>query len=388
MREFFDHLWDAWNLSDDWQHFAVWTLALASIILMAYVLGWIIRVVIGSFIARVAAKTQNAWDDFLFEKRFFHKLGNFLPSIVGYFLLLSVVTPDANVFPVVRKLILLWICVSGTTFADQFVTNVEKGFLSIVGDKRIPIRSYVQVVKLFLFLVSGILIFSIVLDQNPLGILTGLGAMTAVLLLVFKDSLLGLVASLQLNSNNLVQIGDWIEFPGSTIDGEVIDIALSVVKIKAGDNTVYSLPTYNLVSTPFKNWRNVKEVGARRLKLSFPVDALSLAPVSAAQEKKLRSGGYWKVPEGREFVTNLEAFRFWAQDFLEGHGDVHPDLTRLVKIGDPSGRGVPVEMVFYTRLTGFPDFEHLHSHLVCLYLAALGTFGLRVFQEPVGTLRG
>ncbi len=235
---------------------------------------------------------------------------------------------------------------------------------------------------------SGILVFSVILDQNPLGILTGLGALTAVLLLVFKDSLLGFVASLQLNTNNLVRVGDWIEIPGQNIDGEVIDIALSIVKIRSGDNTVYSLPTYSLVSAAFKNWRNVKEIGARRLKLSFPVDGLTLAPVTAAQEKKLRAAGYWKVPAGRLFVTNLEAFRFWSQDFLEGHGDVHPELVRLVKIGDSVGRGLPLEMVFYTRLTTYPDFEHLHSHLICVYLAALPTFGLRVFQEPVGVMKG
>ena len=387
MREFFDHLWDAWNLDDNWQHFAVWTLALTSIILIAYVLGWVIRAVIGTFIARVAAKTETEWDDYLFEKQFFHRLGTFLPSIVGYFLFMGLVTPDTNVFPIVKKLILLWICVSGTAFVDQFVTNVEKGFLHIIGDKRVPIRSYIQVAKLFLFLVAGILIFSVILEQNPLGILTGLGALTAVLLLVFKDSLLGLVASLQLNSNDLVQIGDWIEFPGQNIDGEVIDIALSVVKVRSGDNTVYSLPTYNLVSTPFKNWRNVKEVGARRLKIAFPVDALTLAPVSPVLEKALRDAGHWKVPEDLPDVTNAEAFRFWAQDYLETHASVHPGQVRVVKIGDPTGRGLPVEMVFYTQLTGYPDWEHLHSRLLCHFLATLPAFGLRVFQEPVGVLK-
>ena len=388
MREFFDHLWDLWALDDNWQHFAVWTLAITSIVVIAYVLGWIIRAVIGQFIARIAAKTETEWDDYLFEKKFFHRLGTFLPSIVGYLLFVSLVTPDANVFPIVKKIILLWICVSGTAFADQFITNVEKGFLNIVGDKRIPIRSYVQVVKLFLFLVAGILIFSVILDQNPLGILTGLGALTAVLLLVFKDALLGLTASLQLNSNNLVQIGDWIEFPGSGIDGEVIDIALSVVKIKSGDNTVYSLPTYNLVSTAFKNWRNVKDVGARRLKLAFPVDALGLAPVSPSLEKELRAAGLWMVPADLTEVTNLEAFRFWASDYLDSHADVHLGQARVVKLGDPVGRGIPIEMVFYSKVTGYPDFELLRSRLYCHYLAQLSAFGLRTFQEPVGVLKG
>lgn len=400
MNDFVTHLNTLWKLDDllnlggDWQNLAVWGTALLSIAVLSFVLGWLVRAVIGGLIARIAARTETLWDDYLFEKKFFARLGIFLPAVANYFLFTGLVTPgqphslDNDLFVLVSKAILLWVCISGTAFTSQFVKNVEQGFLHIVGDKRVPIRSYVQVVKLFLFLVSAILIVAVILDQNPLGILTGLGALTAVLLLVFKDALLGLVASLQLNSNNMVQVGDWIEFPGSNIDGEVIDIALSVVKIKAGDNTVYSMPTYNLVSLPFKNWRNVSEVGARRVKISFPVDGLGLALVTSADQKKLADEGYWKISEGREMVTNLEAFRVWAQGFLEDHADVHPGLVRLVKIGDPMGRGVPVEMVFYTRLTGFPDYEHLHSHLVCIFLAALTKFGLTVFQEPVGILKG
>lgn len=387
MREFFNALWDSWNLGDEWQHLASWALALASIVVMSYVLGWLVRRVIGTVIARGAAKTQNQWDDFLFNKKFFHRLGNFLPATLSYFLFTSLVTPDPSVYPVLKKLILLLICFSGTAFVDQLLSNAEKGFLVILGDKRVPIRSYIQVAKIFLFLVSGILIFSVLLDQNPLGILTGLGALTAVLLLVFKDSLLGFVASLQVNTNNLVQLGDWIEFPAQNIDGEVIDIALSVVKIRSGDNTVYSLPTYNLVSMPFKNWRNVKDIGARRVKLGFSVDLLGLAVVSSSQQDRLKTLGLWKVPEALTDVTNVEAFRFWAQNYLEQQDEVHPDQVRVVKLGDPSGRGLPFELVFYTRLTGYPDWEHLRSRVLCHALATLGAFGLRAFQEPVGVMK-
>lgn len=380
MREFFDHLWDAWNFDDGWQLVAVWGLALASTLILAYVLGWLIKGVLGGAIRRVAAHTQNRWDDYLLDKRFFTWLGRLVPSVVGYFLLISLVTPDTVVVPLTRRLFQLWICVTATGFANQVIGNFERGFLAIQGDRRVPIRSYVQVVKILLFLVSGILIVAIVLDQNPIGILTGLGALTAVLLLVFRDSLLGLVASWQLNSNDLVQIGDWIEIPGQNIDGEIIDIALSVVRIRAGDNTIYSLPTYSLVSSTFKNWRNVAQVGARRLKLVLSLDAHTVGALDPERRQSLDEAGLWKAPPGRTELTNLEAFRDWAQAYLDSHGDVHPDLVRLVKFGDLTGRGVPVEAVFYTRLTGYPDFEHLRSRLLCALLAALPAFGLRVFQ--------
>jgi miniconductance mechanosensitive channel len=155
MREIFDSLWDAWRLDDNWQHFAVWVLAVVSIVVMSYIVGWVVRAVIGTFIARVAAKTENQWDDFLFNKQFFHKLGNFLPAVASYFLFVSLVTPDPSVFPVIKKIILLLICVAGTSFVDQLISNAEKGFLGILGDKKIPIRSYVQVAKIFLFLVAA-----------------------------------------------------------------------------------------------------------------------------------------------------------------------------------------------------------------------------------------
>jgi miniconductance mechanosensitive channel len=143
------------------------------------------------------------------------------------------------------------------------------------------------------------------------------------------------------------------------------------------------MPTYNLVSTTFKNWRNVNEAGARRIRLSFPLDALTLSLVDPAVKKTLERGGRWKVPDSRDPVTNLEAFRFWAQDFLETHGDVHTDFARVVRLGDPAGRGLPVEMLFYTRLTGYPAWENLRSHLLSVVLTVLPEFGLRVYQDGV-----
>jgi miniconductance mechanosensitive channel len=159
-----------------------------------------------------------------------------------------------------------------------------------------------------------------------------------------------------------------------------------VVKVKGGDNTVYSMPTYNLVSVPFKNWRNVKESGARRLRLAFPVDTLSLAMLTAAQKEALRAEGLWRVPDGQAQVTNLEAYRYWAQSYLDSHAAVHTASARLVKIGDPTGRGIPVEMVFHSKVVASPDWELLRSQLYCHYLAVLPVFGLRVFQEPVGAV--
>ncbi len=386
MKEFFHELYRGWGLDSQWQHLFSWTAAFVSVFVLSYALGWLIKGVIGGLIRRLAARTETAWDDFILDKKFFAWLGRLVPSVLAYFLLVSFVTADDTVFPVARKLVVLWICVTATGFLNQLVANFEHGFVQIMAHRKIPVRSYTQVVRILLFMVSGILVIAEMIDQNPVGVLTGLGAATAVLLLVFRDSLLGLVASLQLNANKLVQIGDWIEVPGQNIDGEIIDIALSVVRIKSGDNTIFSMPTYNLVSTTFKNWRNVNEAGARRLKLSFPVDAQTLAMMAVADQTRLVKAGLWKVPADRDGVTNLEAFRFWAQEFLDTHGDIHPDFSRVVKLGDPTGRGLPIEMIFYTRLTGYPDWENLHSHLLSVALTVLPAFGLRVYQD--GLMRG
>ncbi|MEI8094344.1 MAG: mechanosensitive ion channel family protein [Spirochaetales bacterium] len=390
-----NQLWkfdDLFSFGDHWESLAVWATALVAVGVLAYALGWIVRAVIGGLIAGLARKTETKWDDYLFDKKFFHRLGNLIPSVASYFLFLSIVAPgkvgtlDGALYPLVTKVLLLWICWAATSFFVQLSTNWERGYREVRGVRQIPMRSYVQVVQLFVYMLGGVLAVSVVLDQNPLGILGGLGAMTAVLLLVFKDTLLGLVASLQVSSNKLVQVGDRVEFPSLNIEGEVVDIALSVVKIKSGDNTVYSMPTYNLVSLPFKNWSHVADVGARRLKLAFPVDALTIAPLASGQEKALRTTGLWKVPEDLKGVSNAEAFRFWCQDYLDGHAQVHKGEARLVKLGQPVGRGLPFEMVFYTQLTTYPDWEHLSSRLLSQFLATLPEFGLRVFQEPVGVV--
>lgn len=396
MQDFLNNLNKLWNIDEllaapqQWQQVGAWGISLGVTVAVAVALGWIVRIIIGGLIGRLTGKTKTLWDDYLFDKRFFSHLGRFLPAVAGYFLFQAIFATGEEkslaeaLFKLGSRLMLLWICWSGFSFLSTLVDNVERGFLEINGDKRVPVRSYVQVAKLLLGLVACILVVAVLLDQNPLGILTGLGALTAVLLLVFKDALLGLTASLQLNSNNIVQVGDWIEFPGSNVEGEVIEIALSVVKVKAGDNTVFSLPTYNLVSVPFKNWRNVKDSGARRIKLALALDALSLAPVEPAREAELRRTGRWRVPAELGPATNLEAFRHWAQDYLAEQGAAYAGQPCLAKIGDPAGRGVPVEMVFYSTVTAYPDWELLRSRLYCHFLAALPDFGLRLFQEPVG----
>ena len=386
MRAYFHQLYLDWAAPAGFDVFFAWVTTLVLLVVSSYVLGRLIQVVLAGAIHRVVKKTSNEWDDYLLNKKFFQRLASALPTVTGYFLLKIFLEPDPVVFPLVLKTLLLLMCVTFSAFVDQVITNVEQGVLALRDKNRIPIRSYVQVAKILLFLVAGILAISIVLDQNPLIILSGIGALTAVLLLVFRDSILGFVASLQLGSNDLVQVGDVIEIPGQGIDGEVIDIALSVVKIRSGDNTIFSLPTYQLVSAPFKNWRHVTERGARRVKLAFPVDSHSLGPVKTSLQKALQKQGLWAVPPGRSDMTNLEAFRYWAQQTLETHNDLVADMARVVRIGDPVGRGVPVEMVFYTKLTNYPDWEHLHSHLLCLFLARLDDFGLTVFQEASGTL--
>ncbi len=381
MLNYFGTLYQSWTAPAGFQTLFSWTATLVLLVVSSYLLSWLIQGALAGTIHRLVRKTATEWDDYLLNRKFFQRLATALPTVTGYFLLKLFLVPDAVIFPLILKILLLLMCVTFTAFLDQVLSNVEQGVLALREKSRIPIRSYIQVAKLLVFLFAGILIISIILDQNPLIILSGIGALTAVLLLVFRDSILGFVASLQLGSNDLVKVGDYIEIPSQGIDGEVIDIALSIVKIRSGDNTIFSLPTYQLVSAPFKNWRHVAERGARRVKLAFPVDSRGLAPVTPARKKALEKAGLWRVPPEFSDITNLEAFRFWAQNSLETHEELVDDMARVVRIGDPVGRGVPVEMVFYTRLTKYPDWEHLHSHLVCLFLATLSEFGLSVFQE-------
>lgn len=269
-----------------------------------------------------------------------------------------------------------------------------------------PIKGYIQVAKIILFGASAILIVAALMEQSPLLLLSGLGAMAAVLMLVFKDTILSLVASVQLTSNDMLRVGDWIEAPQFEADGDVIDIALHTVKVQNFDKTITTIPTYRLISDPFRNWRGMSESGGRRIKRSIFLDQGSVRFLSATQrgelarfsqlrdyiEAKGREIEKWNLRLGEEGedpvnhreLTNIGTFRAYVEAYVAGHPGIHPDMTLLVRQLPPGPEGLPIEIYCFTNTVSWADYEAIQADIFDHLLAILPRFGLRLFQKPTG----
>ncbi|WP_144097357.1 mechanosensitive ion channel family protein [Croceicoccus sediminis] len=269
-----------------------------------------------------------------------------------------------------------------------------------------PIKGYVQVVKIVVFGGAAILAIAVLMEESPLLLLSGLGAMAAVLMLVFKDTILSLVASVQLSSNDMLRVGDWIEMPQLNADGDVIDIALHTVKVQNWDKTITTIPTHRLISESYRNWRGMKEAGGRRIKRSMFLDQNAIRFLSddelatvrrfrlldsylARKDEELRDWNAKALREGCDRVnarriTNIGTFRAYVIAYIKAHPHIRDDMTMLVRQLPPTPQGLPLEIYCFTATTVWNDYEAIQSDLFDHLLAILPEFGLRIYQEPSG----
>ena len=269
-----------------------------------------------------------------------------------------------------------------------------------------PIKGYIQLGKLIIALGAVIMVIATLMEQSPLLLLSGLGAMAAVLLLVFKDTILSLVASVQLTSNDMLRVGDWIEMPQLNADGDVIDIALHTVKVQNWDKTITTIPTHRLISESFKNWRGMSESGGRRIKRSLMLDQnctkfldpaeidqlrrfALLKPYLARKDEEIAAWNAEKLQSGSDQVnarkvTNLGTFRAYVFAYLKAHELIHKDMTLLVRQLSPGAQGLPLEVYCFTSTTDWDEYEAIQADLFDHFLAILPEFGLQIFQDPSG----
>ncbi|MEN0108126.1 MAG: mechanosensitive ion channel family protein [Pseudomonas sp.] len=269
-----------------------------------------------------------------------------------------------------------------------------------------PVKGFIQVLKIAIYLVATVLVIATLVDRSPLILLSGLGAMAAVLILVFQDTLLSLVASVQISSNDVIRVGDWIEMPQLNADGDVIDIALHTVKVQNWDKTITTIPTKRFITDSFKNWRGMREAGGRRIKRSLHLDQNSvhflspeeiehlrqfklLAPYLKSKESELMSWNSQleepqRVAVNTRRVTNIGTFRAYVENYLRQHSGIRQDMTLLVRQLSPLADGLPLELYCFTNTTAWVPYEAIQSDIFDHMLAILPEFGLRVFQHPSG----
>lgn len=271
---------------------------------------------------------------------------------------------------------------------------------------QLPLNGIFQTIKLVASIAVGIFIVSLLIGRSPVILLSGLGAMTAVLMLIFKDPILGLVAGIQLSANNMLKLGDWLEMPKYNADGAVIDVGLTTVKVRNWDNTITTVPTYALISDSFKNWRAMSESGGRRIKRSINIDVTSINFISEAEMKKLARSRLLanyileKSREVEEFnqahdldlstalngrrLTNIGTFRAYLEMFLRNHTNIRQDMTIMVRQMAPTEDGVPIEIYAFTNTVVWVEYESIQSDIFDHIFAVVPEFGLRLHQSPSG----
>lgn len=374
------------------------------LILLCFLADLISRRVIVNAISQFVKKSKNEWDDVLLNRRVINRLAHLAPALVLHFSVNLVFSKYPQWVNFVETLIYLYITFIVLLVLVSLSQSLHEIYLQREISKTRPIKGYIQLINIFLYFIAAIIIISLITGNSPGRLLAGLGALAAVLLLVFKDTILGLVASVQLSANNMVRIGDWIEMPSRKADGTILEITLNTVKVQNWDKTIATIPTYAMVSESFTNWRGMEESGGRRIKRAINIDMSSVkfcTPEMIEKFKKIhRLKNYItdKLEELELFnkenqidnsvlvngrrLTNLGVFRKYVEEYLKHHPKIHQDMTFLVRQLQPNEKGMPIEIYVFSKDQAWANFESIQADLFDHILAILPEFELRVFQNP------
>lgn len=378
---------------------------LAILVLIAMTLHWIARRVILRLVTRLTARSKNHWDDILVEHHVFSRAAHIAPALVIYAGAHFLALPDPRT-DYVQNLALAYIALISLTVITALLNAANEIYRTYPFSKGRNIKGVIQMVQIVAWLIGGIFILALLMDKTPWKLLGGLGALSAILLLVFKDSILGLVASIQVSANNMVQVGDWIEMPKYGADGDVIDISLNTVKVQNWDKTIATIPTYALVADPVKNWRGMSESGGRRIKRAVNIDMSTAkfcteemldrferfellrdylgerrAEVSEFNRERVVSTE--ELINGRR-LTNLGCFRAYLVAYLRNHPMISDQLTFLVRHLAPTDKGLPIEVYVFSTDQKWANYENIQADIFDHLLAAIPEFDLAVFQSPSG----
>ena len=378
-------------------------LASIALVFAAWLANWIVKRILVRGLYKVL---RNSREGKLQDFGIIRRLSNIVPAVV-----LSVGVNAVPGLPEAAVTVVRNVCGGFIVLTITLALGALLDIINMMYQRRAdahlhPIKGYLQVIKIVLYAVATILIIATLIDRSPLILLSGLGAMAAVLMLIFQDTILSLVASVQISSNDIVRVGDWIEMPQLNADGDVIDIALHTVKVQNWDKTISNIPTKRFISDSFKNWRGMQESGGRRIKRSLYIDQQSVHFLCEdecmhlhrfnllddyltdkrreidAWNAKLEERG--KEPVNTRRITNIGSFRVYVERYLRSHGGIHQSMTLMVRQLSPTADGLPLEVYCFTNTVAWAAYEAIQSDIFDHLLAILPEFGLRVFQHPSG----
>ena len=390
--------------ADVWDRWVV----LGFIVAIAFVSDFVCRQLLLRVVKRIVARTKATWDDILFEDRVLRRLCHIVPPVLIYFLLPLAFPPESGMVAFVLKLLLIYVIAVVLRFVNAFLKA-----LHYVADQKEelqgkPLKGLMQTGQVIAFFVCIILIISILIDKSPARLLAGLGASAAILMLVFKDSIMGLVSGIQLTANDMLHVGDWISMSKYGVNGRVTEVTLNTVKVRNWDNTIVTVPPYLLISDSFQNWRPMQDSGGRRVMRSVNIDMNSVrfcTPEMLDRFRKIRllkdyideterliaesneQAGVENDPEPVNGLhqTNLGVFRAYLERYLRSLAGINQEMMLMVRQLQPTEKGLPVELYFFSKVTEWTVYEKVQADVFDHVLAVIPEFGLRVFQNPAGS---
>lgn len=381
--KYIEQLLASTSLTGGWLSFVTLSMLFATVALIAWLVYLLCIKIVSPLAARITSHTDVVWDDYLFNPQIIRAACNIVPAIIVWMLM----PPIFSDHPIIQSLILkataIYITIATMRLVTTFIGSLK--LFDNDNDKRSATQQYLHsfcgVLKIIVLFLGVIIIISIIIDRSPLTLLAGLGATSAVLMLVFKDSITGLVAGIRLTSNNMVRKGDWITVNKAGANGTVEDITLSTVKVRNFDNTIVTVPPQKLIEDSFQNWHGMEESSGRRVTRTIYIDFRSITVASDELKKALAAEGLMKPEDMNGDVINLTLFRRYMERWLEQRDDVVTSATYLMHLLDPTANGLPIEIYFFLKQKEWKAYEHHLAEIMEWTYALLPKFGLKIYQR-------
>lgn len=365
--------------------------------IIALLIFFIMRKWISALVKVIVGKTKTKWDDILYEQHFFSKLSYLILPAAGY-LIISYI--DWEHLKILRRIVDIWLIITSLFILTSLLNSINKIYESYPVSKDRPITFFIQLIKLFLYTIAIITVVSVLFGKSPEKLIVGLSAFAAVLLLIFKDSILGFVAGIQLMANDMIKIGDWIVMPKNNADGSVLEVNLYTVKVQNWDMTISTIPTYQLVSESFTNWRGMQESDGRRIKRSINIDIHSVHFLSHEEIEMFKTSEFLKdyidamslklsgvnkdkttILDERK-LTNIGIFRQYMELWIEANPNINTKMTHMVRQLQPGPTGMPMEIYCFSAKQIWVEYEQVQSDIFDHVMAVIPQFNLKVFEYP------
>ncbi len=382
-------------------------LGLLALLFGALIVDVIVKRVLVATIRAFARRSSTTWDDALVDHGVFAHLAHVVPALIVYVAVPFIPDLPEGLINLIRNVAMGYMVLLLTLALTATLSAANTIYARTPAARNRPLKGFVQLAQIVVWVFGGVMIIAAVLDRSPILLLSGFGAMTAILLLVFKDTILSLVASVQLTAQDMVRVGDWIEMPQFGADGDVIDVQLHTVKVQNFDKTISTIPTHMLIADSFKNWRGMSQAGARRIKRSIHIDVSSVRFQTADEvehftrfallknyiPKKLQEladynsklSGTVDAEVNHRRLTNIGTFRAYISNYLENRPDISDKMTLIVRQLSPGAQGVPLEIYCFTNTTDWAAYEGIQSDIFDHLMAIVPEFGLRLYQQPAGS---